>query len=150
MFLFQATFLHAQHDLEYEWISLNACDSFKIGGSVFAVVEHAPVIFAMTPADFKDVVLRAFDACDLEDGEYKLKFLISEKGQFCWSQIGKKGKSISGEQAEVLESSLPGQVICGAGRQRNIEVNCLGVVLLSFDQGTLMGYRTANFSFDRS
>ena len=137
-------------DYEFEWKKNNDCLSEERSIEIFKKVEQDPIITEFNKQQFKNFIQESIQNLNLpknQNGVLKLKLLFEINQNLCIKEIGVKELDLSQGQIDQFFKTLSSIDQFKAGKQRGIEVNCLGILYINIRNGKVDKFRIVNFQF---
>lgn len=136
-------------DNEFSWETTQQCKPLEKNTELFVVVEKAPSIKQYSIEQFelliKNLILK-LHLNDEQNGVLKIKILFTVKQEFCVNSLGFKDITLDKIQQDLIISTLGSIYQFEPGKQRNIEVNCQGILYIYIKKGKLEKIRNVNFT----
>lgn len=150
--LFQLTYLGSKaqtiSDSEFQWFKNNKCVPQGICLEIFLKVEQDPVITQFSRQDFDNLITKTIQELNLtheQSGIVKLKLLFAKNQNLCITYVGTKFIELNEFQINELISTLNSINQFVNGKQKNIEVNCQGLLYIKISKGKVAETRNFNF-----
>ena len=136
---------------EFQWIEYQDCLPHELSSiEVFAKVEQDPILTQFDESRFEQFIQKSLSSLNLtsnQNGVLKLKLLFANNQNLCIKAIGAKNLSLSENQAVEFSKSLNSIDKFERGRQKDLPVNCQGILYLFVENGKLRKLRNVNFQF---
>ena len=136
-------------DSEFHWVEDEQCYPQGICLQTFVKVEQDPVLTQFNSQEFNDLIGNLIDQLNLDEnvgGIIKLKLLIAENQNLCVTRIGTKEIKLSEFHFNEITNMLSSIYKFKLGKQRNVEVNCLGILYINIAGGKMEEIKNVNFS----
>lgn len=135
-------------DSEFKWIKNDDCLPMGISKEIFLKVEKDPMLTQIRKSEFDKLIEKAVAESSLEkhnNGIVKLKILF-EKGQnLCVTKFGTKSIDLNKFHKDRIIKTIHEISEFDCGKQRNVEVNCLGILYIDISDGVVREIRNVNF-----
>lgn len=151
--LITLTFVSAQAqsiaDSEFKWIKSEDCLLKGACKEIFLKVEEDPALTQFSKPKFDQLIGNIISEVNLEEnisGIIKLKILFAKGQNLCVTQIGTKSFKLNDKQIDKIKKRISEINEFKYGRQRNIEVNCLGILYIDITDRKVAKTRNVNFT----
>jgi len=135
-------------DSEFQWKKNLSCLPEGTSTEIFVKVEQEPVLKQFNTPQFENFIYHIIDKFDLKEnqsGILKLKLLFARNQNICVKEIGTKSLVLSEIQMDELSKALNSINQFEPGKQRNITVNCLGILYINILKGKVDKIKNVNF-----
>lgn len=136
---------------EFQWIKNETCFLEEANVELFVKVEQAPRITQFNEDQFKNFIKKSIQNLHLakhQDGMLKLKLLFTKNQKICLKEVGIKQLDLTEFQVTELSKNINSIDLVEPGRQRNIAVNCQGILYINIRNGKVNKLRIVNFRFE--
>ncbi|MCB0649526.1 MAG: hypothetical protein KDC49_22810 [Saprospiraceae bacterium] len=121
-------------DSEFKWIKNEECSPKEKITEIFVKVEEDPMLTQFSKPEFDKLIGNVIKEINLAtniNGTLKLKVLFAKGQNLCVVQFGTKSLELSGNQIDMITNRIHDIGDFKSGRQRNIEVDCLGILYIT-------------------
>ena len=135
-------------DSQFQWFKNEKCLLQRSSYEIFVKVEQDPILTQFNRQEFDDLIRKTIQQLNLteeQSGVMKLKLLFTKSQKLCITQIGTKSFELNEFQINEITNTLNSINGFENGKQRNIEVNCQGILYISIINGELDKMRNVNF-----
>ena len=136
-------------DSQFQWFKNSNCYPKENNTEIFLKVEQDPVITQFNINDFDSLISKTIQNLKLNEdqsGMIKLKLLFAKNQNLCVIQIGTKTIELSELQLNEITKTLNSINQFNNGKQRDIEVNCQGILYINIINGKVTKTRNVNFN----
>lgn len=135
-------------DSEFKWNKNDDCLSKGICKEIFLKVEQDPTLTQIDKSDFDKLIEKAVNELSLvktNNGIVKLKILFAKGQNLCVTKFGTKSIDLSKSHMDRIVKTIHEISEFDCGIQRNIEVDCLGILYIDISDGAVQKIRNVNF-----
>lgn len=137
-------------DQDFTWVKNNSCLAVENAETIFKKVEEDPIVTQYNFGDFEQLIEKSLQKMKLDpnqNGVLKLKILFPYSQNPCLMELGLQNITVSDTQLIELAGDIGKIAHFKPGKQRNQEVNSLGILYLVVENGALAKMRNINFNF---
>lgn len=136
-------------DSEFKWIKYEDCIPKETCKEIFLKVEEEPALTKLSKPKFDQLIGAIINEINLEEnksGVIKIKILFAKGQNLCITQIGTKSFELSDKQIDKIKKRIGEIDEFKHGRQRNIDVDCLGILYIDITNSKVTKTRNVNFT----
>ena len=136
-------------DSEFKWVKSEDCIPKGTCKEIFLKVEEDPALTQLSKPEFDQLIGNIINEINLKEnksGIIKLKILFAKGQNLCVTQIGTKSFELSDKQIDKIKKKISEINEFNYGRQRNIEVDCLGILYIDITNRKVSKTRNINFT----
>lgn len=135
-------------DSEFKWTKFEECFPKGTNKEIFVKVEEDPALIQYSKTEFDILIgnlIKKFNLAENSNGILKLKILFAKGQNLCVTRIGTKSLELNDNQRHKIIKRFHEINKIKYGRQRNIEVDCLGILYIDITNGEVSKTRNINF-----
>ena len=146
-----ATIAQTIPDTAFIWLTNGECVTQASSEELFVKVEQDPVLTQFNKLELHSLIsnnILELNLSDHQSGTIKMKLLFAKDQMLCVTKIGTNNIELGEFQLKEIIDSLSSIERFENGKQRNIEVNCQGILYVSISQGKVDKIKNVNFSIN--
>ena len=135
-------------DSEFRWVKTENCQASE-KSIIFKKVEIDPKITSFNTKELKAYLKDKVSLKNIQKEQrctLKLKVQFIKNKGICLYAVGMQNVILDDDQIGQLESTIHNMAKFEAGRQRNKEVNCEGIIYLNLIEGKVENIRCVNIA----